>query len=211
LLYDQGGKMENATKYVIVGGAIIIIALILGLTVGNVFSGRAYAYASSTQNQAAVNSANNANGNPVNGNVNGNTANSNTASAANGDVQTATIKVSGSSYIITPSVFKKGVPVRLVADMSTFVGCSRGVVIPAFGVNKYLSATDNVIEFTPTQSGTIKIACTMNMYRGTFTVTDDGTASSASAENVQQSPVQASGSGGTCGANGGGCGCGARA
>jgi len=52
--------------------------------------------------------------------------------------------------------------------MSTVVGCSRDIVISSFGVRKAVSPGDNIIEFTPDKTGTINIACSMNMYRGTF-------------------------------------------
>jgi len=107
-------------------------------------------------------------------NLGGNGGNTNGANSANnvpsGEVQNVQLSVSGGTYILTPSVLKKDVPVRMVADMATLKGCSRSVVISAFGVRKYLTDTDNVITFTPTTTGTINIACSMNMYRGTFTV-----------------------------------------
>jgi plastocyanin domain-containing protein len=95
------------------------------------------------------------------------------------------------------------------------------VVISSFGVRKYLKEGDNIITFTPTQTGTINIACSMNMYRGTFTVIDGGSASTGvnlqavSTEQSQTTTASAtldsnSNTGGcTMGANGGSCGCGA--
>lgn len=90
----------------------------------------------------------------------------------NSDVQTVKMKVSGANYILEPSTVKKGTLVRIEADMSKMPGCSKSVVIQAFGVRKVLGSNSNTIEFTPTKSGTFTIACSMNMYRGTFTVTD---------------------------------------
>jgi plastocyanin domain-containing protein len=87
-----------------------------------------------------------------------------------GEVQNVKLSVSGGTYILSPSVLKKDVPVVMTADMATLKGCSRSVVISSFGVRKSLTETNNVITFTPTQAGTFKIACSMNMYRGTFTV-----------------------------------------
>jgi plastocyanin domain-containing protein len=109
------------------------------------------------------------NNSSVNNNAN-NIVTSQVATTATGEVQDATLSVVGGTYVITPSVFKKGIPVRMTADMATLKGCSRSVVIASFGVRKTLTGTDNVIIFTPTQTGTINIACSMNMYRGTFTV-----------------------------------------
>ena len=148
--------------------------------------------------------------------------------APDGEVQDVKLSVSGGTYILTPSVLKKDVPVRMVADLTTVRGCSRDVVISAFGVRKYVKEGDNVITFTPTKAGTITIACSMNMYRGTFTVTDNGDISTgmnlqaaSQTEQSQTVPTIAasdsdiggctmSTSGGSCGcgASSGGCGCG---
>ena len=125
----------------------------------------------------------------------------NNSGASSGNVQIVTLKVQGSSYILEPSIFKKGSPVRIEGDISQMPGCSKSVVISAFNVKKVLSASDNSIEFTPNQAGTFNIACSMNMYRGTFTVLNsDGTKS-----NYAQ---PAATGGGSCSAGGGGCGCG---
>ena len=95
----------------------------------------------------------------------------------------------------------KGVPVRIEADMSQMPGCSKSIVISAFKVRKSLTANDNIIEFTPDKAGTFNIACSMNMYKGKFTVLQSDGVKSDYAE-------QASTTGHTCGASGGGCGCG---
>lgn len=96
-------------------------------------------------------------------NINGNVV-------ASGDVQTATLSVSGGTYILEPSTLKKDIPVRITANIGSMPGCSKAVTIPTFGVFKSVNSKDNIITFTPTQTGTFNIACSMNMYRGTFTV-----------------------------------------
>jgi len=85
-------------------------------------------------------------------------------------VQDATLSVVGGNYIITPSTLKKGIPVRMTADLASLKGCSRSVVIASLGVSKYVQPGDNIITFTPTQTGNIRIACSMNMYTGSFNV-----------------------------------------
>jgi len=123
------------------------------------------------------------------------------ALADDADVQIVKMKVEGRNYVLEPSSFKEGIPVRIEADMSKFVGCSQSVVISAFNVRKTLSSSDNIIEFTPDKAGTFNIACSMNMYRGTFDVLNsDGT---------KASYVEPAKTGGmACGSSGGGCGCG---
>lgn len=119
-----------------------------------------------------------------------------------GDYQEVKLSMIGSTYKLEPSVLKKDVPVRMEVDLNTVSGCMRGVVIPSFGVNQYVSTGDNIIEFTPTKSGTFNIACTMNMGRGNFDVVDsDGTKT----DYVEAAPAVAEG--GSCGGSGS-CGCG---
>ena len=117
-------------------------------------------------------------------------------------VQEVTLTVQGGNYYPNPVRVKKGIPVKLVADMSTFFGCSRSIILPDFGVSKTVSAGDNVIEFTPDKSGTFSFSCSMGMYRGTLVVEEaDGTV----AATTGTAPKAAAGS---CGGSSGGCGCG---
>ena len=117
-------------------------------------------------------------------------------------VQEVALSVQGGNYYPNPVRVKKGIPVRLVADMSTFSGCSRSIILPDFGVSKTVSAGDNVIEFTPDKSGTFSFSCSMGMYRGTLVVEEaDGTV----AATTGSAPKIAAGS---CGGSSGGCGCG---
>jgi hypothetical protein len=118
------------------------------------------------------------------------------------EMQSVTLKMVNYGYELEPSTFKKGVPVRMEVDLSTVYGCMRDVRIPAFGVSKYVREGDNVIEFTPTKSGTFNIACSMNMGRGSFSVEEgDGQV----AAYVEPEPIAEAGS---CGSGAGGCGCG---
>ena len=72
--------------------------------------------------------------------------------------------------MFSDSEFEKDIPVRIEADMGKMPGCSKSIVISAFNVRKTVTSGDNLIEFTPTKTGTFTIACSMNMYRGVFTV-----------------------------------------
>jgi hypothetical protein len=174
------------TKYFIIGGAgLIIVALIL-FSVLNV--NKVGAYNTNTENVASKNT---------------NTL-GNTVTPSNGEYQQATLSIKNYKYVVEPAVLKKGIPVRMTVDLKTVVGCATDVTIPEFGVRKYVKQGDNVITFTPTKTGTIKIACSMNMYFGSFQVVDEANLD-APAE-VQASVPQSAG--GSCGAGGGGCGCG---
>jgi len=125
----------------------------------------------------------------------------NTAGTVSGDVQIVKMHVEGSQYIFEPSSVKKGLPVRLEADVSRMPGCSKGIISPELGIRKTFSSSDNILEFTPTKAGTFYIACSMNMYKGIFTVLE----SDGSKSNYVQAPTS---SGASCGAGNGGCGCG---
>jgi len=119
----------------------------------------------------------------------------------NQDVQIVKLSVEGGNYVLSPSTIKKDIPVRIEADMAKMPGCSKSIVISAFNIRKSLSQGDNIIEFTPDKAGTFNIACSMNMYRGVFTVLENDGSKSA---YVDQQPSQ----GGSCGGGSGGCGCG---
>ncbi|MFH1229648.1 MAG: copper ion binding protein [Candidatus Aenigmatarchaeota archaeon] len=117
-------------------------------------------------------------------------------------VQVVQLSVQGSTYYPNPIRVKKGIPVQLVADINNMPGCSKSIVIPEFGVSKYVSAGDNIIQFTPTKAGTFQFSCSMNMYRGQIIVEEsDGSVPAYTGS----APAP---SGGSCGGSGGGCGCG---
>lgn len=117
-------------------------------------------------------------------------------------VQEVTLAVEGSTYSPNPIRVTKGIPVKLVADLSSVRGCASSIVIPEFGVRKVVRQGDNTIEFTPGKSGTFQFSCSMGMYRGTIVVEEaDG---SVAAFTGNAKPVAA----GSCGGSGGGCGCG---
>jgi plastocyanin domain-containing protein len=135
------------------------------------------------------------------GTANTNTG-TNTGTSQSGTVQVVKLSMTGTTYHMDPPQLQAGRPVRLVADNS-LTGCMRDVVIPAFGVRKYLTDTDNTIEFTPDKAGTYAMSCGMGMGRGSIVVVDaSGNAPSAAATPQPAIPA------GSCGGSGGGCGCG---
>jgi plastocyanin domain-containing protein len=113
-----------------------------------------------------------------------------------GEVQIVKLSVENGKYIMNPSEVKVGIPVRIEADISKMPGCSKSIVIASFNVRKSFTSGDNTVEFTPNKAGTFNIACSMNMYKGTFTVLEDNGSKS---NYVEQAPAKASS---------GGCGCG---
>ncbi|USN45394.1 MAG: cupredoxin domain-containing protein [Candidatus Woesearchaeota archaeon] len=116
--------------------------------------------------------------------------------------QEVTLSFENYRYKVSPETLTVGVPVKMTVDLTSVSGCMRDVVIPAFGVRKYVRAGDTVIEFTPNKAGTFPIICSMNMGRGSFEVVEpDGSAS----DFVEDVPEEFAGA--TCG-SGGSCGCG---
>ena len=67
-----------------------------------------------------------------------------------------------------------GVPVRwtIHAEADNITGCNREMVIPGLGLRVPLEPGDNVVEFTPTETGVIPYTCWMGMIRGSITVVD---------------------------------------
>jgi sulfite exporter TauE/SafE/copper chaperone CopZ len=86
-------------------------------------------------------------------------------------VQNVTTSLASGQY--EPIKVKAGVPVKwtITAEQGTINGCNGTMVIPEYGIQKTLQTGDNVIEFTPTESGTFTYSCWMGMIRSTITVT----------------------------------------
>ena len=91
----------------------------------------------------------------------------------NGNSQTVTTKLDPNTY--SPIVVKKGIPVtwNLSASPENLTSCNNAILIPALGIQKPLAAGDNIIEFTPQETGTISYTCWMGMIPGQITVVDE--------------------------------------
>ena len=99
-------------------------------------------------------------------------ASTNASSVAGDGVQNIVSTLTGRGY---PDItVKKGVPVvwNLQADENNINGCNRTLVISEYNIQADLKAGDNIIEFTPTESGKLIYSCWMGMQTGTITVTD---------------------------------------
>ncbi len=98
--------------------------------------------------------------------------NSNVAVIEDG-VQTVTTTLDSGRY--QPITVQKGIPVRwtIQADKGNINGCNNSMIIRKFGIQYDFAPGDNVIEFTPTESGTVPYSCWMGMIRSKITVVDD--------------------------------------
>lgn len=95
---------------------------------------------------------------------------SSTATPVVGGVQEVSIAVHG-GYDPSHVRVRRGTPVRLIFDRQETSGCSEEVVLPDFGIKRFLPAHQKtVIEFTPERAGTHEFTCGMSMLRGRLTV-----------------------------------------
>ena len=87
-------------------------------------------------------------------------------------VQIITSGLSSGRY--EPIVVQKGIPVRwtLQAEAGELNGCNNSIIIQKYGIQKKLQIGDNIIEFTPEESGTVPFSCWMGMIRSKITVVD---------------------------------------
>ena len=84
--------------------------------------------------------------------------------------QVVTIEVSPRAYgAIT---VQKDIPVlfNLHVEAENLNGCNRAIMIPKLGITQQLVPGDNIVSFTPTETGVIPYSCWMNMIRSSITV-----------------------------------------
>lgn len=103
----------------------------------------------------------------------------------------------------SPNVFtvQKGKTVKWIINSTAPFSCASYISMPKFNISQPLKKGENIITFTPTETGTIPFSCSMGMYRGKFIVVDD--ASSAPVTAIDTDNNQ---NGAVCGLNG----CGAK-
>ena len=98
-----------------------------------------------------------------------------------GDVQKISADLNPSVYPFI--IVQKGIPVEftITAEEQNITGCNQTVVLPSFDVKKALTSGDNVIKFTPEETGLIPYTCWMGMLDGRILVVDDLFAATAPA------------------------------
>jgi plastocyanin domain-containing protein len=93
-----------------------------------------------------------------------------TATATAGGAQEVTVVVHG-GYEPAEVRARKGMPLRLTFDRQEDSSCSEEVVIPDFGLRKFLPAFQKTtVELTPDRAGTYEITCGMSMLHGRLIV-----------------------------------------
>src|SRR5210317_2212110 len=77
--------------------------------------------------------------------------------------QVVKVGLNSQGYTFSPSTVEVNKPVKLVRDQ-TLQGCAMFLVSPKLGINANLMQNSEYI-FTPEQTGTFDVMCSMNMYR----------------------------------------------
>ena len=92
------------------------------------------------------------------------------AASVNGSEDVQKINTTFSSGRYAPITVKEGIPVVWTINISEkdLNGCNNTMVIPTYGIEKKLVPGDNIIEFTPTDSGVIAYSCWMGMIRSSI-------------------------------------------
>lgn len=114
------------------------------------------------------------------------------------------IRMTQDSGGYSPNSFtiQRGVPVKWVITSTDPSGCAASLVSQQLGVRTTLKRGENIIEFTPKETGKIRFMCSMGMFTGTFNVVEGAVAEEAAPSTEEKAPVAG------CGGGGGGCGCG---
>ena len=128
---------------------------------------------------------------------------SNELATLNGNYQEIRMEVNRYGWSPDKFVLQKGIPVKWIIDGKEINGCNNAIQVPKYNLNFKVTPGEQTIEFTPTTTGVISWSCWMGMIPGTFVVVDDLTNLDSNKINDIQVPQ-----GGSCGASGGGCGCG---
>lgn len=89
---------------------------------------------------------------------------------ADSEKQVVEMKVTRSGFSPATLKIKKDIPVEWVINGESITGCTNKIIIPSLGVSQNLVSGKNVVNFTPTETGTIPFSCWMGMVRGKFIV-----------------------------------------
>ena len=106
--------------------------------------------------------------------VNGNKVTSNSikevSAAVGNDAQVVELTLKNYNYFPNTLNFKKDKLAKIIVDTNKVKGCFTSILIPDLGIRKLVTAKDNVIEFTPTKTGTFRFSCPMGMGSGKIIV-----------------------------------------
>jgi uncharacterized protein len=78
----------------------------------------------------------------------------------------------GNGYSPRQFTIKKGVPVVWKIRGTNQYSCAAYIVMPSYKISQPIELGENIIEFTPQQTGQARFTCSMGMYSGYFNVVD---------------------------------------
>lgn len=91
----------------------------------------------------------------------------------NDGVQTLRIAANGRGYVPNVLFVQKGIPVRWIIEGQELNSCNNAIIVPSLKIEKKLAPGENIIAFTPANTGEIGFSCWMGMIRGAIRVVDD--------------------------------------
>ncbi|OHC11720.1 MAG: hypothetical protein A3K50_09510, partial [Planctomycetes bacterium RIFOXYD12_FULL_42_12] len=83
------------------------------------------------------------------------------------------MNVTYSGYSPNQFFLQKGVPVKWIINGLQVNGCSGAIKVPSYNLLFRVNSGEQIIEFTPKDSGVIPWSCSMGMIPGSFIVKDD--------------------------------------
>ena len=83
------------------------------------------------------------------------------------------MKQNSNGYIPNNFTITQGIPVRWIITSENINTCASSIISSKLGIRQGLRKGQNIIEFTPTEVGTVRFSCTMGMYNGTFNVVEN--------------------------------------
>ncbi len=92
---------------------------------------------------------------------------------ANNDVQVVRMTQDARGYAPNTFTIKKGVKVRWIVTSTDPYNCASSLVSKKLNIRQALKNGENIIEFTPTETGKIAFSCSMGMYSGSFNVVNE--------------------------------------
>ncbi len=96
-----------------------------------------------------------------------------TISSIVGEEQQVMTTLDGGSY--SPIAVQAGTPVKwtINVDEGDLNGCNNEMIIPEYNIKQKLKVGENVITFTPTETGKFGYSCWMGMITSSITVVED--------------------------------------
>lgn len=100
-----------------------------------------------------------------------NSSSANSAGVVNG-LQIIRMTQRNAGYSPNSFTVRKGIPVKWIITSEAPYSCAASINMPSMRIQQSLQSGENIIQFTPTQTGRLPFSCAMGMYRGEFNVTD---------------------------------------